>query len=416
MLPAVADDWPQWRGPERDGVWRETGIVETFAGPTIPHVWRAEVSNGYAGPTVADGRVYVTDRVRDPDEAERVLCFDAATGKPLWIHTYECAYRRVGYPDGPRASVTIYDGIAYALGTMGHLRALDAATGDLLWKRDPETDYDVETPIWGIAAAPLVEGDLLIAQLGARPDACLVALDRRTGEERWRALTDKASYSAPIAIDQNGKRLIVCWTGDNIAGLEAKTGAVVWKHPIAPAKMIINVATPVLAGNRLFLTSFYDGSYMFNLPSDANAIEPVWARQGKSERDTDALHSTIGTPVIQGEYIYGVDSYGEFRCLDAKTGDRVWEDLSAVPVERWATIHMVRNGDRIWMFNDQGELIIARLSPKGLEQLGRAQLIAPTTGQLDRGAGVSWSHPAYANKHVFIRNDNELICANLAAN
>ncbi len=413
-LPAIADDWPQWRGPNRDGVWNETGIVESFPSPNIPHVWSAEVSNGYSGPTVADGRVYVTDRVMEPTESERILCFDAATGKPLWEHAYTCVYTSVGYPDGPRASVTVHDGRAYAVGTMGHLRCLDAATGDLIWNKDPGTDYDVAVPIWGIASAPLIEGDLVIVQLGAKPDACVVALDRKTGEERWRALADKGSYSAPIVVDRGGKRVVICWTGENLAGIDAKNGEILWKHEILPAKMIINVATPIIADDRLFLTSFYDGSFLFRLNEDGSAPEQLWARRGRDERRTEALHSTISTPVIQGDYIYGVDSYGQFRCLDAKTGDRVWEDLTAVPEERWATIHIVRNGDRYFLFNDQGELIIAKFSPAGLEQISRAKLIEPTTGQLDRGAGVSWSHPAYANKHVFIRNDNQLVCASLA--
>ena len=144
-------------------------------------------------------------------------------------------------------------------------------------------------------------------------------------------------------------------------------------------------------------------------------IEKIWQRQGKSERDTDALHAMISTPLIQGDYVYGVDSYGQLRCLDGRTGDRVWEDLTAVPSERWATIHMVRNGERIWMFNDRGELIISTLSPEGFNEISRTKLIEPTKGQLSRGNGVAWSHPVFANKHIFIRSDTQLVCANLAA-
>lgn len=412
---AFADDWPQWRGLNRDGVWHETGIIESFSSPQIPIAWRAEVSNGYSGPTVANGRVYLTDRVIEPEAAERVLCFDAATGEQLWVHVYECRYRKVGYPDGPRASVLISDGRAYSLGAMGHFRCLDAETGELLWKKDPGKDYEIDYPIWGISSSPLIEGDLVIAQLGAEPGACVVAWDKATGEEAWHALDDEVSYSAPVVIDQGGQRVLVCWTGDNIVGLNPVSGKVFWKYSTPPDQMVINVPTPVTDGEHLYIACFYDGSYLFRLDQDKPGIENVWRRIGESERNTDALHSTISTPLIQGDYIYGVDSYGELRCLELATGDRVWEDLTAVPVERWATIHMVKNGDKVWMFNDQGELIIARLSPKGLEQISRAQLIDTTQGQLGRGNGVTWSHPAYANKHIFIRNDNELVCANLAA-
>ena len=179
--------------------------------------------------------------------------------------------------------------------------------------------------------------------------------------------------------------------------------------------MIINVPTPVVERDRLFLTCFFDGSLMLKLDEDALRVEKLWRRQGPSEQQTDALHAMISTPRMKGDYVYGVDSYGELRCLDAKTGDRVWEDLTAVPKARWATIHMVRNGDRIWMFNERGELVIGTLSPQGFREISRAKLIAPTTEQLDSRNGVCWSHPAYAYKHVFARNDRELVCASLAA-
>jgi hypothetical protein len=299
---------------------------------------------------------------------------------------------------------------------MGHVRCLDAATGEVIWQKDPGTDYAVAVPTWGVAAAPLVEGSLVIVQLGAQPDACIVALDRSNGIERWRALGDKASYSAPIVIEQGGNRVLVCWTGEAIVGLNPESGEVYWRYDTPAHRMIINVATPVIDRDRLFLTSFYDGSYMLRLGQDALSVAGVWNRRGANEQDTDALHSTISTPLIAGDYIYGVDSYGQLRCLDARTGERVWVDETAVPLARWATIHLVRHEDRVWMFNDQGELIIAELSPEGFRAISRATLIEPTTGQLDRGSGVTWSHPAFANRHIFIRNDSRLVCADLSAN
>jgi hypothetical protein len=179
--------------------------------------------------------------------------------------------------------------------------------------------------------------------------------------------------------------------------------------------MVINIATPVVDSDRIFLTSFYDGAMMLRLAKDSLAVEPVWARSGRDEMHTDALHSIISTPYFEGDHIYGVDSYGEFRCLDAKTGDRVWESLVPTPKSRWSTIHMVKNGDRMWMFNERGELVIARLSPSGYEEISRAKLIAPTKVQLSMRGGVCWSHPAFADRHVFARNDEELVCASLEA-
>jgi outer membrane protein assembly factor BamB len=411
---ASADDWPQWRGPNRDGVWRETGVLEKFAGEELKIQWRQPIGSGYSGPTVAGGRVFVTDRVVEPKQAERVHCFDAQTGQPQWTFSYDCAYEKVGYTAGPRASVTVDDGRAYSLGSMGHLFCFEAESGKVAWQKDLNSEYQIRMPIWGIAASPLVENDLLIVQVGGEK-ACLVAFDKKTGEERWRALDDNASYSAPIMIEQARHRVLVCWTGESIVGMNAVTGEVYWQHPFKPAKMVINIATPVLEKNRLFFTSFYDGSLMLQLKTDALAVEPIWQRSGRDEQHTDSLHSIISTPYLEGDYVYGVDSYGEFRCLDALTGDRIWESLVPTPKSRWSTIHMVRNGQRMWMFNERGELIIARLSPQGYEEISRAKLLKPTRVQLSQRGGVCWSHPAYAQRHVFARNDEELVCASLVS-
>jgi outer membrane protein assembly factor BamB len=409
-----ADEWPQWRGPGRDGVWRETGIVDKFPSPRIKLRWSVPIGPGYTGPTVAAGRVYVMDRQTEPAEVERVLCFDWQSGKPLWTHTYDCRYE-VQYPAGPRACVSIDEGRAYALGTMGHFHCCDAATGEVLWKKDFRAEYQARVPVWGVSAAPLVDGELVILQIGGAKGACLVGLDKKTGTERWRALDDPASYSAPILIDQAGRRVLVAWTGMSLAGLDPASGKLLWKHPAPQRRGVINVPTPVVDRDRLLVSSFWDGSILLRLRQDVPAVEKIWERRGPSEMKTDALHAMISTPILEGDFIYGVDSYGELRCLDAKTGDRVWEDLTAVPKARWATIHMVRNGRRIWMFNERGELVISELSPQGFREISRAKLLDPTTGQLSQRGGVCWSPPAFAYKHVFARNDRQLVCASLAA-
>ena len=411
--PALADDWPRWRGPRGDGVWRETGIIDKFTSPQLPIVWRKEISAGYTGPTVADGRVFVADRVTEPKQIERVHCFDAATGSDIWSHSYDCVYRGVSYDAGPRAAITIDAGRAYSLGTMGHLFCWDAPTGEILWGHDLNTTYKIRMPTWGITAAPLVEGELVVVQIGGEGNACVVAFDKKTGRQRWKALPDAPSYSAPIAIDQAGKRVIVCWTAENVNGLDARTGKLYWRHPF-PSKMAAAIPTPVRYKDRLFMTAFFDGSMMLRLRQDEPGVELVWHRAGASEIKSDALHSTMATPYIHDEHIYGVCSYGELRCLDAANGDRLWESLDAVPKARWANVHFVAQANRVWMFNDRGELIISRLSPEGFEEISRAKLIEPTTKQFPGRGGVCWSHPAFANKHVFARNDRELVCASLA--
>ncbi len=414
--PVHADDWPQWRGPMRDGAWRESGIVERFDKPRIKPVWTAEIAGGYCGPTVADGLVYVMDRLVSPKQTERIHCFDAKTGEKKWTHEYPRDYR-IDYDAGPRASVTIDDGRAYALGSMGDFHCLDAKTGKILWMKDLDTEYKIRMPIWGIAAAPLIEGPLVIVQIGGEGEACLVAFDKKSGKEAWRSFDDTASYSAPVIFERGGRRVLVCYTGAHVISVDPKTGKLHWSVPFAPKKMVIGITSPVLEGDYLFVSNFFDGSLMLRLSSDGTGVEELWRRGGPSEMETDSLHAIISTPWLRGDYIYGVDSYGELRCLDAKTGDRIWESDKAVRRDRWSTIHFVWNEpqQRMWMFNEEGDLIIARLTPKGYEEISRTHILKPTRDQLpSRRGGVCWSHPAFAGKHVYARNDKELICVDLA--
>lgn len=413
-LTAVsAQDWPDWRGKNRDGAWNEEGIVTRFSQNQIPLKWRVAVGPGYSGPTVAGGKVYLTDRPDPHTDKERVLCFDAATGAPVWSYAYECSYQTVQYPSGPRASVVISDGKAYSLGTMGHLCCFNASSGKLLWKKDLNTEYNIRMPIWSIAATPLVRGGKIFLHIGGRDNACVLALNAETGKELWRNLDDKASYSAPVMIRREGKDVLIVWTANNLAGLDPVSGKVHWKIPFT-VEMAMGISTPVVYDDYIFVSAFYSGALLAKIDSKGLNAEKVWLRAGESENKTDALHCVINTAVIKNGFIYGIDSYGEMRCIELKTGNRVWEDLSAVKKDRWANIHFITQGDNTWMFNEHGELLITKLSPEGFREISRAKLIEPTTGQLNRrGTGVTWSHPAFAGKYVYARNDKELVCADL---
>jgi outer membrane protein assembly factor BamB len=410
---AAADDWPQWRGPSRNGVWRETGIRRTLPEGQIELRWRVPIGSGYSGPTVAGSGVYVTDRLTDPKDVERVWCFDRKTGEVRWSHTYDCSYLRISYEAGPRCAVVIDDGRAYSLGAAGHLFCFDADSGEVIFEHDLREEYDIEMPIWGIAATPVIEGDLLIVPVSGA-DACFVAFDARSGAERWRALADGGNYSAPIVVDQAGRRVMICWTANRVVGLDPATGTLLWEHPFGPRSMPMGIATPVYERGNLFFSGFFDGCLMLRLDPDEMRVEKLWSRRGPNEKVTDGLHCCISTPMIRGDHIYGVDSYGQLRCLDTKDGTRIWEDLTAVPRARWATIHMVRHGERTWMLNEKGELIIAELKPEGFREIARTQLLRPTREQLPERGGVCWSHPAFAHRHVFARNDEELVCADLS--
>lgn len=427
-LPLLADDWPQWLGPQRDGVWRETGIVEQFPAAGPPVRWRTAIGSGYAGPAVAQGKVYVTDRLlaegannpANPFQRgtipgrERVLCLDETDGKILWEHKYDCPYT-VSYPAGPRATPVVSGGKVFTLGAEGNLFCLEAVTGKVIWSRDFKKDYGIPTPVWGFSAHPLLDGNKLICLVGGE-GSTVVAFDKDTGKELWRALTAKEpGYCPPMIFEAGGKRQLIVWHPEAINSLDPETGRLHWSRP-CNIRSGMTIATPRTMGDLLYLTCFYNGSTMLRLDAAKPAITEVWASKKVSEKDTDALHSTMSTPFLEDGHIYGVCSYGQLRCLKAATGERLWETLKATTPDgkemRWANALLVKSGDRFFLFNEKGDLIIAKLSPSGYEEISRAHLLEPTNTAA--GRNVLWSHPAFANRSFYARNDREIICVNLA--
>jgi len=438
-----ADDWPQWLGPQRDGVWREKDLLDKFPakGPKIR--WRAPVAQGYSGPAVADGRVYLTDWVVEPTAKkpksgfdrltlpgkERVLCLDEATGKLLWEHSYNCPYT-VNYPGGPRTTPVVADGKVYTVGTMGDLVCLDVKSGKPLWSKNFPRDYQLEVPQWGCAGSPLLDGDRLICLVGGEGSVA-VAFHKDTGKEIWRALSAREpGYAPPVIYTAGGKRQLIVWSPEAVNSLDPETGKVYWSQPFGKApigggrkmvKAALSIPMPRKSGDLLFITAFYDGPLMLKFAKDAPGASVVWRGKGRGEMpdDTDGLHSIMPTPVIKDGYIYGVCSYGELRCLKADTGERIWETHKATVGKslRWGNAFLVEHEDRFILFNELGDLIIAKLSPKGYEEISRANILEPTN-RLATPAGrrVIWSHPAFANRCVFARNDRELVCVSLDAN
>jgi outer membrane protein assembly factor BamB len=409
-------DWPQWRGARRDGVWREAGVLERFEGERLPLRWSVPLGGGYSGPTVAGGLVYVMDRPKGRD-VERVAAVDWETGATRWEFSYACSYEGFSYTAGPRASVTVHDGRAYALGGAGHLHCAEAASGKIVWKRDLRRDYRIRMPNWGIAAHPIIEGELLITQIGGEGGACVVALDRKTGEERWKAFPDEASYSPPIAMDHAGRRVMVMALGFRLVAFAPADGTLLWSHEQPKSSWPISIPAPVVRGDLLFFSTAHAGSYLFRLAPDRPAVEVVWERSGRG-RNPNTLTPVIPDPLVMNGLVFGVQPDGELRCLDLMTGKRLWETTDAMPKAWHATMHLVRagdTGDRAWIFTERGELILARLTAEGYRELARAKLIDPTVEQGPRGRAVTWAHPAFAYRHVFARSDHRLVCADLSA-
>ena len=419
-VPLHADDWPEWRGKGRRGVWTETGIIDKFPEEGLQATWRTPVAGGYAGPAVADGRVYVTDYTSTEGRkgTERVLSLDEQTGKVLWSHSWDTDYAGLDYPYGPRATPTVDGDRVYTLGAMGKLHCLNAKTGKVIWKKDYQQDYGSPVPVWGMVAAPLVDGERLICLVGGENDAKVVALDKFTGKEIWRALSSDRGpgYSPPIIFRAGGKRQLIIWHPAAVASLDPATGETYWEQPF-DIRGGLAVATPVLDGDRLLVSSFYNGSRLFKLDQNLPSAKLVWKGNSNSEIKTDGLHALITTPVIDGDYVYGIGSYGQFRCLNAATGQRVWETLEVTRENaRWACGLIVRHEDRYFINNDRGDLIIAKLSPEGYHEISRTKITTPTTPVARRRelGAVHWSHPAYANRHIIVRNDKEIVRYSLA--
>jgi outer membrane protein assembly factor BamB len=421
VVDVQADDWPRWLGPEGDSVWRETGIVDRLPAKGPPIKWRASVSYGYSGPAVANGRVYVTDFQTDKtfvnnagartklDGSERILCLDAEDGKVIWKHEYPCTYE-ISFPGGPRSTPTVHDGKVYTLGAEGHLVCLDAVRGTPVWSRELKKVYNVKLPFWGYSGSPLIDGQKVICMVGGKDNA-VVALDKDTGKELWKALSaTEAGYSSPIIIRAGGKRQLIAWLPEAINGLDPETGKSYWSTEVKPSYKM-SIMTPRQAGDFLYVGGIVTIGLALKMDRDKPAVEEAY----RGER-TRGIFPVNSTPVVDGELMYGVSQQGELMAVKMATGEQLWESLKATTGDRKvnnATAFLVRNKDRYFLFNETGHLIIAKLSPKEYEEISRFKLLEPTNTSFNRP--VVWSHPAFARRCIFARNDKELVCASLAA-
>lgn len=425
VVPAVrAEDWPQWLGPRRDSVWRETGLLEKFpeGGPKVR--WRVPLEGGYAGPAVADGRVYVTDYVvkkgkgtnnpgqrDDLEGTERILCFQESDGKLLWKHTYDCPYH-ISYPAGPRCTPTVTGGKVYALGAEGRLVCLDAVKGTLLWAKDLKKEYKTKAPIWGFCGHPLVDGQKLFCVVGGEGSVA-VAFDKDTGKELWRALSAKEpGYCPPTLIEAAGKKQLLIWHAEAMNSLDPETGKVYWSVPLEPSYGM-SITAPRQLDEHLFASGIGEVGALLRLHREKPGASVVW----RGRKDS-AVYCANSTPFLEEGMIYGCDcGLGALRGVELETGERLWETFKPTSGGNRRVSHgtafLVKNGGRFFLLAETGHLIIAKLSPKGYEEISRCKLLEPTGSAF--GRAVLWSHPAFANKCIYARNDKELVCASLAA-
>ncbi|HEV7401297.1 MAG TPA: PQQ-binding-like beta-propeller repeat protein [Chthoniobacteraceae bacterium] len=406
---AQAEDWPQWRGPRRDGIWRETGVLEKFPADGLKVRWRAPVGPGYSGVVVADGRAYVSDCLLEPESVERVLCFDAADGKLLWTYVYPCRYDDLFFGAGPYATPLVHAGKVYVSSPRGHLHCLNAATGKVVWARDRSRDNHAILPQSGCNSSPIIEGNLLLVMGGGRESGCVTAYDKETGDEVWAALKERPGGSSPIAIDAGGQRQVIFWTLDSVASLDPRTGQVFWQVPTKSLNDGGALTTPAAYKDYLLLVC--EKAMLFRLAADkpeATLASQTWPRK---------TVNTFVSPVFQDEHFYYSAYRDDLCCFEVASGKQVWKTPAVTAGHSNALFQMTPHGESVFILSEDGILILARLAPEGYTELGRTFLLAPTMGTWTPASGRPkiWAQPAYANRHIFARSDQELVCASLEA-
>jgi outer membrane protein assembly factor BamB len=406
-LAVTSADWPQWRGPNRDGVWNESGILQTFPADGLNVRWRAAVGPGWSSPVVVGGRVFLTDmRLEKPRAWERIQCFRESTGKLLWNRESELVYPEWAFiPEhggGPAATPIVEAGRIFWFGRSGKVDCLDVRNGKVIWEIQLGRKYEIG--ILSCRGSPLIEGNLLILFAGGKPGACVIALDKRTGKEVWKALDDPLSNSSPLIIVAGGKRQLIVWTGSSVTSLNPATGETYWREAMVTSSND-SIPTPVVQKNRLLISGL-----MLELDNNRPEARMLWP---ETVAPSKRILSNTSTPMLQGDYVYSAKSSGELVCLEAGTGKQVWGTTNVTELKFGASIHLTPNGDVTFLFTDEGNLILAGLAPAGYREISRVHLLEPTSVLGTRR--LAWVPPVYVNRCVFARNDEELVCASMAA-
>jgi outer membrane protein assembly factor BamB len=389
--PARAADWPQFLGPNRNGVSPETGLLQTWPAQGPPQLWEKNVGEGYSGPVVAGERLILFHRLNDK---EVVQCLDAATGQERWNYPYPTSYRDdLGKGDGPRSTPLIAGQRVYTLGADGQLTCLELDTGKRVWERSINSEYRVRKGFFGVGTSPLVEGGLVVINVGGA-GAGIVAFDKETGREVWKTVRQDASYSSPVAATIGGKRQVLFLTRGGIVSLNPKNGEVFFgKQWRSRNNESVNAAAPLVVDDYAFFSASYGtGAILLRWANDG--FEEVW-------HNNESLSSHYNTSVYRDGYLYGIDGRQEngarLRCVEFKTGKVLWEE------RRFGCATLVVAEGNLIALTEQGDLVLVEATPEAYREKARAHVLnfpcrAPT---------------ALANGRLYGRDDHKLVCWNL---
>lgn len=394
---AVAGDWPQWLGPNRDASSPEKVAPWKM---DLKVLWRHAAGEGNSGPVVANGRVFLHTKVADKNE-EQVIAYDAKSGKELWLMTYPRAAISSPFGNGPRATPTVTGERVYTFGITGVLNCLNAASGERVWHVDTLEKLQAKNLFFGMSCSPLVEGKHVLVNVGAK-GASVVAFDKGNGGVLWKSLDDRASYSSPIGIDANKARQVLFLTGQGLVSLNPADGSLYWRFPLVDF-LQESSTTPARAGDLVLASSITVGSVGLRLQAKDGkpGFQEAW-------KNAD-LTSYFSTPVAVGkEHVYlvtgtkpalGADIQATLYCIETASGKELWKR----PKVGKYHASLLRTGDnKLLMLDDAGHLILLDPSPEKYQELARSRV-----------CGETWAHPALANGRLYVRDNKELICLQL---
>lgn len=390
-MPVVAADWPQYLGPQRNGVYAGPPLNEKWTSSGPRALWRKQIGQGLSGPVVAQDRLILFHRLQD---REIVDALDPRTGTALWRHDYPTAYRDdFGFDEGPRAVPVVAESTVYTFGAEGRLHAIDLSTGKPLWNVDTMRQFGVAKGFFGAAGSPLIETGKVIANVGGK-NAGIVAFDARTGKVLWTATSDAASYSSGVAATILGKRYAIFLTREGLVGLDPADGQVRFQRPWrARQAASVNAATPIVVGNAIFVSAEY-GPGAGVLRFDGTKLADVWLSD-------DVLSNHYATSVYHEGRLFGFHGRQEFgpvfRAVQMETGKVLWS------TQRFGAGSVTLAGNRLLIARENGELVLAAVSPAAFQPVATAQVLPPTVR----------AYPALADGLLYLRNDDTLVCLDL---
>jgi len=389
---AAAFDWPQWRGRERNGISRETGLLKSWPATGPPLLWKSSgLGGGYSAPSIAGGRIY---GMGYRGEEEVVWALDEQTGKEVWSTPIVAANRQVGYNEGSRCTTTVDGDRLYALGVGGDLVCLDRASGKPRWQKNFVSEFGGRIPNWGYSESPLVDGEKLIATPGG-PEATIVALNKLTGEVIWKARVpegDSAHYASCIAADVNGQREYIQFLSGGLVGILASDGKFLWKYN-RHANLTANIDTPIFRDNCVLISAGYgSGAGLVRLQPAAGGVT---ATEVYFNPDLKSKH---GGMVLVGDYVYGFDDPGTLTCMEFKTGKTVWRDRSV-----GGNASVTYADGHLYCRSQMGPVALVTATPAGYQENGRFD-------QPDRSSASSWSHPVICHGRLYLRDQDVMLC------